>query len=248
MALTYHASPIESAWFNAGPPDGVAWVSVGGKICAIAERRSQVNATRPWLTFADTHRGPVPRGPDEQEHGVLSRFVGRDGCAEYIEPLTGLARHPLSRGLGCKRRFADAFSTSKWKVDKYAIGHLIAANHCGGKASGGGNCGRDVGPHGRCRISAMRGGQSSCARNLFFDLGCSVYGKPPRAQSAAHASRGPPLVGSGLGSSLQLFSALYAHNCIEFDRMYVHARSAASRVRASVSLLLLVLVTPYTRD
>lgn len=93
---------------------------------------------------------------------------------------------------------------------KYNIDHLIIANHCGeGESS---RCGR--GPFGTCRhVSRGSAGPStaSCGRNLFYDLGCSVWGRS-KIGATSH--------GTGLGSSLNLFYSMYEQNCITFDRIW----------------------------
>jgi len=77
------------------------------------------------------------------------------------------------------------------KTSIFNIKYLVPANHCG--------------PRSANRTDHKRG------RNLFFDLGCSVY------------HDGSPLdleAGSGKGPSLPIFSKLYRERCIDFDAIY----------------------------
>lgn len=216
MLLSYNASPVEAEWFDS-PPDGSPTYKIG-KICSIAALKSQTSATRDWLSFAESFRGSSPRTPTVNESVVLSHFVGKDGCLEHIEPLTGIARHPWAQNLGCRNRW-DRSIPKKSLPDKYAISHLVLANHCdqqaGDKYSRPQGCGRNIGRFGQCRrnhtSSRTSTGQiNACPRNLLYDLGCSIYGRPLKRLNA----------GSGLGPSLPLISALYEHNCIEFDQMF----------------------------
>ena len=221
VGLAYHASAFEAEWFTSDA-DGPSWP--GGKICAISGRETQRDATPHWLRFAYAFRGEQPRAPNStEEEAVLSRFVGRDGCAEYIEPLTGLARHPWATQLGCKNRWPKT-TNPRALPDKYGISHLIPANHCGDDHEQHGsqrdcNGGR-VGRFGRCRRDTTLGAQpggARCARNLFYDLGCSIYSsRGGQATKSLAAMSG----GSGRGTSLQLFTALYQRNCIEFDSIW----------------------------
>jgi hypothetical protein len=201
--LSYYASIVEQEW---APP-------VANKLCQIAQRQSQTNASERWITYAAAARGPTPRVPFANESEILSRFVDQDGCEEYIEPLTGLARHPVSRDMGCRGRWNLRKHNG---VDKYNIGYLIPANRCGG--GGDLNPGTTRGMGGQCRrISGTIKGAEGVAvdrsrRNLYYDLGASVWGKNIPEQHLIH--------GSGLGSSLQLISKIYERNCITFDRIW----------------------------
>lgn len=80
------------------------------------------------------------------------------------------------------------------KTSLFNIQYLVLANHCS-------------------RGSAK---DQKRGRNLFFDLGCSVY------------DDGSPLdldAGSGIGPSLPIFSKLYSERCIDFDAIYAFEAS-----------------------
>ena len=99
---------------------------------------------------------PVKATADEES--LLSSFSDlRAGWEvdEYIEPLTGIARHPLFKMPGCPWR-----NGSIQRHGKFDIGYLILTNHC------------DEQGHPRQRCSS---GRPARARNLLFDLGCSTY-------------------------------------------------------------------------
>ena len=128
--LQYVPSRVEMEWMGDK--------SVG--ICARSS--SQVAAARHWLAFAQDAVGPnATRPPTSDEARSLSRFVSSAGCSEYIEPLTGIARHPFA-SVGCHDR-------SFKSVSKFNIRHLVLPN----------NCGQAVNALGCFR------------RNLFYDLG-----------------------------------------------------------------------------
>ena len=95
-----------------------------------------------WLRSARPHT--------EDEARVLSHFQCADGSTEYIEPLTGVARHPFAR-VGCKRASTDWTSglPSEYPlgVDIINSSYLVLPNACNSK---------------RAR------------RALFFDMGCGI--------------------------------------------------------------------------
>lgn len=201
-SFSYKAGIIEQEWL---PP-------VKNRLCQIARRKSQTDATPLWISFATDARGSTPRAPFDNESVVLSKFVGRDACEEHIEPLTGIARHPLAPSMGCKGRWnLRKPPISNMPRDKYNIGYLIPANHCGEGQHGRGT-------FGYCRHISTAAVPSVRGRNLYYDLGASVWGRPMKEAEVVQ--------GSGLGSSLQLFVNLYKRNCIEFDRIWAwEARS-----------------------
>lgn len=223
-ALSYHSSTVEAEWF---PPAKPACSAVNpttmpcdtqlgpnccpyrnGKVCNISARLSQTNKTPEWLIFANASRGPAPREPTVDEATVISRLEGHGGCSEYIEPLTGLGRHPLAPSLGCRdrgnTRIKQLVPPALLKgLTKYSIGHLILANRCNGSGISG------VGHQGRCRRESIRGSTHG-SRTLFYDLGCSIYGTAKKHMQGA----------SGQGTSIQIFSAMYQRNCLPFDSIW----------------------------
>ena len=91
--MRYAPSPYEQVWFD-GP--------AAGSIC---EKTSwQVEGSLAWLSYAKaTRSGSARRPPTTEQQRVLSRFDSADGTTEYIEPLTGMARHPFTPIWGCAR-------------------------------------------------------------------------------------------------------------------------------------------------
>ena len=162
----------------------LAWTSekAHNRECTIAESAEQVQAAELWLSFSSASRGKAPRAPTAAERGVLSRYECNDGTVSFLEPLTGIGRHPFAT-VGCNMPpglHTHVFNTS----------FLVPFNKCAGAHSG-----------------HLAGG--SGARNLFFDLGCSVWG-----------DGAPVSDGSALGPSMPLFSAWYEGNCAQLDRLY----------------------------
>ena len=99
----YHPSELENEWVGKHNHR-----IVEGRVCAVAAR--QLNATsqqgeltagasriKAWLNY--TH-GANARAPTSEERAVLSRLACSDGRTEYLEPLHGIARHPLAK-VGC---------------------------------------------------------------------------------------------------------------------------------------------------
>jgi len=224
-SITYHPSAVEAQWFPPAKPACTSqWTCDRypgptccpykfGKVCNISASPSQTSATPEWLRFANASWGPSPREPTAAEAAVLSR-MDRDGCSEHIEPLTGIGRHPLAAGMGCPGRVTRQVTRElPWALrnaNKYSIGHLILANHCGATGEGGGSC---------RRRESTRQSKHGGGRNLFYDLGCSVYGSRQTTHLRTAENSGI-FDGSGKGSSLRVFSHLYESNCLKFDRIW----------------------------
>ena len=231
--LDYQPSSIERLWHNAT-----------GRNCDTARHAVGLPAMRSWLEYAKGAVGPTPRMPKEDELAAASKITWNSNCHELIEPLTGSVRHPLSSPWPCKMRTAleqARDEAGSWYHAKYARGHpkekyntdhLIIANRCpaqgetdgasppqcrphrvggSGRSSGGSKTG-DGGGGGSDGDDAKR------RRVLFFDLGCSVFGKMLNLTKLD--ARGVPPSPVGYGPSIPLFMAMYARNCIEFDMIW----------------------------
>ena len=88
---TYHASAVEQAWFSH---------NAAGRLCQLA--KMQRGAIAPWLDY--NQRAALGQGaesPRPNELDILSYWQLPGGRTEYIEPLTGMARHPLVVGGYC---------------------------------------------------------------------------------------------------------------------------------------------------
>ena len=192
--VTYTAGALEGAWTRVP----------AGRSCDFARSAvSNKSSIVRWLAAAASSRGHRPELPTAAQLPELSRIVSA-GCSEAIEPLVGNARHPLASPWPCDMRkelraAGDAFEP-RWRTGrpplKYETEYLLLGSRCG---NGG------AAPV-RCRAP------SSSARNLFYDLGCSNFGRMHTS-----ASLRLPL---GVGPSIPLFHAMFARNCIEFDRIW----------------------------
>ncbi|KAL1524952.1 hypothetical protein AB1Y20_019828 [Prymnesium parvum] len=182
--------------------------SSAGHICHIGLSVAQVNAARHWLAYASDSTGRA-RAPTDAEDRALSHFHCRDGRTEVIEPLSGVARHPLAQFMNpfeCERRYLSGCSqcarnqhnrtagrnlpahyVDLFRHDRMDISYLVLQNHCGRPRHDG--------------------------RNLLYDLGCGNYSRADG--KAVDLTRG-----QGLGPSIPLFNALYERNCIVFDRIF----------------------------
>lgn len=148
--MRYEPSAHEQLWFRE---------SAKGRICALTG--AQIEGVLVWLKFAIRfHEGgsrqrSSPQATDA-ERSVLSRFV-RGSEQEYIEPLTGLARHPLTPIWNCARkaRAGGSNSTLRSALGKFSptgvldTKYIVPANWCG---------------------------RPRPPRAFFFDLGTSVPG------------------------------------------------------------------------
>ena len=218
--FTYRAGSMETPWVES---------PAAGQICRIA--KAQLGDAHAWLAYAAKASGSPWRMPTLREASLLSRFQCGDGAAEWLEPLSGMARHPLAH-LGCPL-------SRKAEVNLYHISYLVLANHCPVRRTAAGRSG----------LSArIRGGAARPPRRLLFDLGCSWYKKPPLCEyrpkdrhcrgrnwralpspplppppsplSATAHAHGAHMAGSAVGPSLPLFLELYERNCIRFDAAF----------------------------
>lgn len=146
------SSPCQRVSYTAGRQEG-RWINgkVSGHICSMAWKEVENRDSMKWLEYAATmNNGNEARDPTEDEARVLSHFQCADGSTEYIEPLTGVARHPFAR-VGCKRASKDWTSglPSEYPkgVDIINSSYLVLPNACNSKQA---------------------------RRALFFDMGCGI--------------------------------------------------------------------------
>ena len=194
---TYEPGTQEQRWCASGP--------VHGRVCSLLTDSDDVADSRSWLDFA----GARPRTPTADAARVLSRFHCDHGGVsrpEYIEPLTGIARHPFAK-VNCQRTRKQAATARELESVHLAnASYVIPSDRCGGRAHGG---------HG--------GG-----RALLFDMGCGTNAKAPGEMALGRQA-------SVMPGSLMQFVSMYARRCIEFDRIFAWEAtpfSAASWWRA----------------
>ena len=205
------AGSIERAWLRGGR-------TASGNICALSNK-TLAASRKHWLPFVQqvreatlagsnrtslaaaahtlgTFSPHIPVRPSHAQTSHLSRFVGVDGTTLHlIEPLTGVARHPLSSGV-CYAG-ADA-------VDLFDLGYLLTTNACDQFGKPAARCSSPPPPGG---VRAKR----RPPRNLYYDLGCTVFDDDKALGEVA---------GSGSGPSLPLFFQMYERHCIVFDQLF----------------------------
>ena len=83
-SCSYQPSELEQEWFDGNRHD---------RVCATGI--AQIDRVEHWLAYSER---VAPRPPQSAEQNrVISRFKGCASLAtEFIEPLTGWARHPLA--------------------------------------------------------------------------------------------------------------------------------------------------------
>jgi len=107
------------------------WVDqkVQGSVCRLA--REQIRARGAplgnWLNYSANVVGGLNRLPTSSEANSLSSLQCTDGRREYLEPLTGIARHPHAR-VGCHRLLGR--DPGFKEVDPFNISYLILQNAC----------------------------------------------------------------------------------------------------------------------
>jgi len=183
----YVPSRVEEEWFSS---------AAAGRICATAYRPHQVQAAKEWLSYvASDRRGAPPAS--------LSKWVCADGATEYIEPLSGIARHPFAGVCPSHLLPRDLTTTTI-----YDITYLMLANNCSSA-------------RGSVRAAAEHlAARATVPRRLLFDLGCSVYGDDSDARGHSHSDVLHQQFGSGYGPSMPLFDSLLAAQCLPLDHMF----------------------------
>ena len=199
------------------------------RICETATDSYELQHAKHWLEFSTPSAdGLFVRTPSAKQSEVLSNFTscGKDGHGgiEYIEPLTGMARHPLA-DVGCDRPRAQASRSiraalsqtdpQRWanfsghrpselappatpgspSVNIANTSYLVLADRCGSHASSS-----------KRNVEERR--QADAGRNFFFDLGCA--GPPPKNSNAT----------GFMEPSIPQFAKMYSKRCIEFDRIF----------------------------
>lgn len=169
--LAYTSSEQEDAWFAS---------SHAGRICAQGSSPSEVRLARAWVNYTSGVRDfKATRAPEADELRALSRFQcdadgdARDGNVvhSYIEPLTGIARHPLV-DVGCR---GPLYTTTN---DIFDTSYLLLAHRCGAEFSR------------RHSFRSIRGGSFNApTSSYYFDMGCA--GPPP--VNAIHYTQPPSI-------------------------------------------------------
>ena len=239
----YRPSVIEDEWFQR---------PAKGRICELNHRQREYAV--PWLNFADAARQrTMPPAPSAAALQVLSYFTRGTGLGaraawqEYIEPLTGYARHPLSPVKKClapaRSLYGGLNATTQREIararprDVMNTSYLILANQCD---DGG-------------EVPRKRVGPSRNERNFLFDLGCSIPSSnwetvvtpgwtEAKLAAGGHVEDGKfhhddklkkmakyteaqlrkyATVPDGIAlPSLNLLTILYGQSCVEFDRIW----------------------------
>jgi hypothetical protein len=210
----YSSSHLERRWLN-GPSSG--------NICKIAVLQRE--SAQQWLNYAArsantvsaqdprqsaagiagrselTFRTLLPVEPTAEERPMLSKFHYRRSSGwftsnkrteEWIEPISGVGRHPLAKVCEHNPNHKIGSGNLYDAEGLFNISYLVIANNCDANGVEQARC-------------------SPRSRNLFFDLGCSIFddGNPLDLAS-----------GSGFGPSLPIFTKLYEQRCIDFDAIY----------------------------
>lgn len=205
----YTSSAFERAWTGGA----VAKQAGGPGLCKLAwSQRANAAEWAAWVANATHPRGQSVLRPPPNIARHLSRFRVRRRSG-LIEPLTGMARHPLAFESVCKSSLplsraetAELQSLGGGLVHPpglFNIDYILLENQCD---------------------KADKADKPKRGRNKFFDLGCTTYGDWDGDPSR-------PLEASGSGPSIPLFFSWYRENCVEFDDIYAwegaHHRPAA---------------------
>ena len=125
--VMYHSGSVEVDWLSDRR------VATNRQVfCNLSTHHSMVTKARHWLAYttaasaAADGSSPPPEPEGEEQRAVLSRFVN-DGRTEWIEPLSGMARHPFFHPWGGKCHF-DKQVPKRGATD---TNYLLPANLCG---------------------------------------------------------------------------------------------------------------------
>lgn len=186
---SYTASQLELEWFRK---------SAHNRICQTTLAQ-QETARNGWLTYSARHQAGR-RVPEGVEQLAISELRCGDGRVAYLEPLTGLARHPLTnicaRAMSGRHAHRDA-------VPLNATGHLIPMTRCGA---------------------------SPFSRSVLFDVGAGGPPQEYYAAClSAHPTRKGALACAAVltrgGASVPWWVAWYERRCIQFDRIFAWERT-----------------------
>ena len=200
----YTPSKIELSWVNG---------SVLGNVCKIGHEPDQIAAATAWMEYAMVawEGGPQPK-PTHNQSEALSAFKLGDGVYEHIEPLTGVARHPLFlHSMLC----STDDKRHRWNAIPYQYDtrYLVLASAC--PTRGGDHDNRHGNQNATCNH------RPAGARSRFYDLGCSLpFGDAGRGGQPVARRREDVLRGGMLGPSIATFQELYRRRCVEFDDFY----------------------------
>lgn len=191
----YEPSRIERAWTDQ---------PAVGRICSIARQESQLNDLRATLAYAQDSWGTASRAPTPTETRLLSRLICADSSRDgLIEPLTGVARHPLAK-VGC---------SIPGETSIFDISHLVLHNRCQLKETStkGRNLLFDLGcsTFAKIPLCELHPQHRRCTSRLTAPPPAPPH--PPPATGGTGVAHGP---------SLPLFIDLYRQNCVNFDRIY----------------------------
>jgi len=196
----YSSSAFEQAWTQ----DLVAKRAGGPGLCKLAW--SQRADAAEWMAWVANSTHPSGRRAQQPPHSVarhLSRFRGGHSTG-FIEPLTGMARHPLAFESVCRKSLRispaerdelrsllsfDARARKNRRHLLFDTDYILLDNQCD---------------------KPRTRGQT---RNKFFDLGCTSYGSWDDDPSK-------PLEAGGSAPSIPLFFSWYREHCVEFDDIY----------------------------
>ena len=227
----YSPSPMEGRWLSTHNHK---------QICSMATDSFELQCAKHWLKFSTpSAEGPFVRTPTAEQAEVLSNFTScqKDGhgAIEYIEPLTGMARHPLA-DVGCDNpRARDAREMQRSLRAQFG-GHRRPSEMAPRATPVSPSMNSSETPLARAHIadtsyivlanqcgsrhlrasSSMRNTEererADAGRNFFFDLGCA--GPPPKEQDGmAHQPYHQH-------PSIPQFAEMYSKRCIEFDRIF----------------------------
>ena len=187
----YRPSALERAWTNRPAVE---------RICAISRSKEQEDGARIWLNYSKSgwqrscEWNVTLREADSKDRSVLSQFVYDDGYVEFIEPLTGIARHPFAP-VGCRQGdLASRKSQPAFFRLLFDISYLIPSTACGAS----------IGPRVSCYL-----------KSRFYDLGSTEYISYSMHDLKARASGR-----QGGGPSVPLFTELYRRRCLPFNDVY----------------------------
>jgi hypothetical protein len=202
---TYTPSSIELEWTSKPAVN---------KMCEISRRPNQIKAANLWLQYA---AAAADRNPHDDEKAILSRFDCTDGngesWVEWIEPLTGIARHPYA-AVGCNTALQPGAqcpgctkTQSGYGINIFDLSYIIPTNGCDHDLHAS-NSSEEF-----QQLRSETNGESG-TRRIFFDLGTATF---DRALGDRVWSQGS---GTGLGPSLPIFDNTYGQLCLPLTDFY----------------------------
>lgn len=194
-STAYAPSALEREWFAS---------SAHNRICNLNAAQLQLSVDG-WLKYASRPNAGVVAPREGEEQQAISAIRCNDANAPtqyYLEPLTGMARHPLAR-VGCRR-----LPSHLHPVAVNTTSHLIPTNRC------------NAPPYARSILFDVGTGGPPEGRHARYEACVAKH----RARNDLTRERMCQSIYVRGRASLPFWFSWYERRCIRFDRVFAWER------------------------